>query len=354
MKKILLNILLVLISLTVGFFVAEIIVREVLLDKFLNKNIFQTSIFKDVVYEYKPDIIIDSLSYQNLKLNSNGFRDYEFDEAKKPYKIRIICLGDSATFGHGIIETKNTLPKQLESILNKGKDNKYQVYNMGVQGYNTHHELAVLKHKVFKFKPDIVILIFNFGDVGYDWLTVKHGRVVTALNFPPVIGKILPENINNYLLEHSATYFFLELLLSKNLNSKETWGNYAQNKASKLTSFDKNFGYDLKSLKEFNTICKKNNVRFIIAIMPWLQFPITYKSPEIKLLKKLETELMKDKIEYIDLFNSILYEKTKSDLSPEEYTVTLKVCPKDNHPNEKALSKYALEINKYIYQKRMF
>ena len=73
---------------------------------------------------------------KKIKINSHGFRDYEYNQ-KKPRDIyRIIVLGDSATYGYGI-ELEDTYPKILEVLLNsESKHKKFEVLNMGFAGFN--------------------------------------------------------------------------------------------------------------------------------------------------------------------------------------------------------------------------
>lgn len=101
----------------------------------------------------------------SFKLNSYGLRDYEFAIEKKD-KYRILCLGDSITFG-----TQNRLedifPKALERILNNGsRVGRYQVVNAGGVGGNPAFEYDYLKEKGILFKPDYVILGLCLNDIG--------------------------------------------------------------------------------------------------------------------------------------------------------------------------------------------
>jgi len=81
----------------------------------------------------------------NLKVNSKGLRDYEYDYHKPDNTYRILILGDSFAFGHGV-ELDETFPKILEKKLNKrANDIKYRVINAGVPSYATADELDFLK-----------------------------------------------------------------------------------------------------------------------------------------------------------------------------------------------------------------
>lgn len=67
-----------------------------------------------------------------VKTNSKGFRSVEEFEANVPVgKVRIICSGDSFTFGVGV-DNDHTWCQQLGSL-----DHRLQMINMGVSGYGT-------------------------------------------------------------------------------------------------------------------------------------------------------------------------------------------------------------------------
>lgn len=101
-----------------------------------------------------------------VHINSLGFRDtrqYSLD--KNPGTFRILVLGDSVTFGHGALE-ETTYPYLLEQRLRQWRpDVDWQVWNLGVPGYNTRQELAYLKRVGPRYKPDLVIVGFYLNDL---------------------------------------------------------------------------------------------------------------------------------------------------------------------------------------------
>jgi len=87
-------------------------------------------------------------------INSIGLRDTEIEIAKT--KPRILCFGDSWTFGWGV-SLDYSWPRQLNSMLrDKGKN--VEVINCGHPGTCTTEYKANLKKIVPVLKPDIVIV----------------------------------------------------------------------------------------------------------------------------------------------------------------------------------------------------
>lgn len=97
--------------------------------------------------------------------NSLGFRDTrEYSLSKEPGTFRIIVLGDSVTFGHGAL-FETSYPYLLEQRLRDWRpDVKWEVWNLGVPGYNTAQELAYLNQVGASYAPDLVIVGFFLND----------------------------------------------------------------------------------------------------------------------------------------------------------------------------------------------
>ncbi len=98
--------------------------------------------------------------------NALGFRDSrEYDLEKRPGTFRILVLGDSVTFGHGSV-AEHAYPLLLEQRLKAWKPAvDWQVWNLGVPGYNTSQELAYLLEVGPTFHPDLVVVGFYGNDV---------------------------------------------------------------------------------------------------------------------------------------------------------------------------------------------
>lgn len=111
-------------------------------------------------YRHRPSHVGYSLSSQ-VTINRWGFRGQDWEVDKAPGVLRIVLLGDSLVFGQGVSDGE-TFGAQLEKILNTqaAPGWRYEVLNFGVSGYDTGHELKVLKHYALRFRPDLVLLHF--------------------------------------------------------------------------------------------------------------------------------------------------------------------------------------------------
>jgi hypothetical protein len=101
-----------------------------------------------------------------VAINALGFRDpREYSLDKPPNTFRILMLGDSVTFGHGAIY-ESTYPYLVEQRLKAWRpDIDWQVWNLGVPGYNTTAELAQLHELGPAYDPDLVVVGFFENDL---------------------------------------------------------------------------------------------------------------------------------------------------------------------------------------------
>jgi hypothetical protein len=113
------------------------------------------------------------------RINSLGFRDRkEYSLDKPPNTFRILVLGDSVTFGHGTLDD-TTYPYLLEQQLRKWRpDVNWEVWNLGVPGYNTGQELAYLEEIGPRARPDLVIVGFYPNDFSGDNSPPERGVLV--------------------------------------------------------------------------------------------------------------------------------------------------------------------------------
>ncbi len=100
-----------------------------------------------------------------VRINSLGFRDTrEYTLDKPPGTFRILVLGDSVTFGHGTL-SETTYPYLLEQRLRGWRpDVTWEVWNLGVPGYNTATELHQLREWGPRAAPDLVVVGFYPND----------------------------------------------------------------------------------------------------------------------------------------------------------------------------------------------
>jgi lysophospholipase L1-like esterase len=101
--------------------------------------------------------------FSNENFSSAGLRDSEHSIAKPANVTRIALLGDSSTEGMQVA-LDQTYGKVLEKNLNAAGKRRFEVINFGCSGYSTGQQVLQYERDVRKYKPDIVVLLYNRGD----------------------------------------------------------------------------------------------------------------------------------------------------------------------------------------------
>ena len=142
----------------------------------------QSGIFEGdplLLWRLKPNLDHAVWDFTVLSTNADHLRSehpLESVPAKQPGAIRIVCLGDSVTFGYRVPVVwpdKPTeydpewlpFPMLLEKQLRAANPNRaIDVITMAVPGYTSHQGLAWLKRDIDRLQPDLVIASFGWND----------------------------------------------------------------------------------------------------------------------------------------------------------------------------------------------
>ena len=149
------NILLFLTSLFICFILWELVLR-----------------FSDygnlIIYEPHPKLYWKSepnqdcytkIDHKPIHVNSHGTRGEDFKEDKPNDVFRVLCLGDSKTFGWGLTEDESysgLLEQSLQEAI--GDSQKVEVINAGVTAWSYSQIFVYLRDIGIKYDPDLVIL----------------------------------------------------------------------------------------------------------------------------------------------------------------------------------------------------
>jgi len=92
-------------------------------------------------------------------ISNQGLRDVEIVRPKPAGRRRLLCLGDSTTFGWGV-EMEEGFCYRLNGLLGR----QWNTVNLGVPGYNTSQEVRRLETVGLSFEPDVVMVLFDGND----------------------------------------------------------------------------------------------------------------------------------------------------------------------------------------------
>jgi hypothetical protein len=128
-----------------------------------------------------------------LHINRLGFREASASGPRVPGSRRLVCLGDSFTFGHGVADSATWCARLSE------QDNSLQTINMGQVGFGLDQDYLWFRRDGAALDPDVLVMAFVKADfnrtrlhefLGYPkpWLAVDHDSLITR-GFPvPRLG----------------------------------------------------------------------------------------------------------------------------------------------------------------------
>jgi hypothetical protein len=117
-----------------------------------------------------------------VSINSDGLRDREHPIRHPANTLRIAVLGDSYVEAMQVNADEAfwaVMAKDLQQCANL-RGRKVEVINFGVSGFGTAQEFLMLRHKVWKYSPDVVLLAFTTGNDVSD-----NSRALKQVNYLP-------------------------------------------------------------------------------------------------------------------------------------------------------------------------
>ncbi len=121
-------------------------------------------VFMFFVQSHRYNGSLSSRSWFNkyYELNSEGYRDREYDWEAEKGKTKVMVLGDSFVEGHGIEDPGDRFSDVLGSYL----PDSYQVFNLGHGGSDVKDGLQRLRE--YPLKPDLLVFSYYPNDMEND------------------------------------------------------------------------------------------------------------------------------------------------------------------------------------------
>ena len=236
-----------------------------LLDKNLSKNICRDSL--DIFTFWSQDyglINEPNQKFRTININSDGFRGSEIND-KLDDSYRIIMVGGSTTFGG--LSDEQTVPAYIEKILNKELDIQVEVINAGVNSAWSTTEYQLIKNKLVKYEPDLIIIYDGWNDISIPLSSQLQSidDLKLDLNNPRLetikkISKFFRSNVSQIdtpLVLYEIAKSFKSFLPNDSVNNQP-------NDISKISSIW------MERSKDICAMGDKDNFKVIVSIQPFL------------------------------------------------------------------------------------
>jgi len=268
-KKLSFYVLMVVLTMASSLLIAEIVLR--LSGKVAVKGLHTVSagIFDNIPGMFEPD---QNFIYRkkaalpfHISINSLGYRGEEISFNKEDGKIRILCLGDSTTFGE-FVNDEETFPYQLQKLFDL-RDANVEVINGGVGGTTIVDQFYFLK-KSGEIKPDIAVLTFfqnDITDLAREeplYVSFSKNRKLKSSGISAIVYKLFSDTaLFHFALKLREQYriYFSEKSNSKKKNKPDRNIELIENILRKRYS---------ATLNDMNRYAQEHSIKFIISILP--------------------------------------------------------------------------------------
>jgi lysophospholipase L1-like esterase len=227
----------------------------------------------------------------NYKINSLGFRNKEFSIKKPKDKLRIICAGDSSTFGY-FLNYCDTYPYLLETMLDTfTKERNAEVINAGTWCYSSYQGSILVEKNLIKLDPDFLIYSYGFNDS-------------QMMNFPDSFRKrdaYEPSGFKKFLSKF-LIYKFLENIIDKYQHKDGVLFDPNLVPRVNLTEYKDNLNKIVK-------ICKQKGVKLIFL-------PISVPAKYYAIMREIADNSGSDFIDMESIFRSY-YDRFQKEGSTE-------------------------------------
>lgn len=261
-RPVLATVLLLCVSLLVGFSVLELSLRA-LYDPPVVFVYPQESYDIDPEMGYMLRPMQTAFTHDRpVRTNSLGLRDRQIAPDPTPGTLRVLALGDSQTFGNGLAAS-DTWPKQLEHMLNETVPNRWEVINAGVAGTDTWQHEILLQRLLKAMNTHVVVLALFVNDV----VPRSNPRSVQASEQTNTWKKRVA-----YLLKRSAV---VTVTYNRLLPVWYAW-QYRQGRSTEDAvlsgSYDERAERGWRqvdqSLRVMKELCRAREIAFLMAILP--------------------------------------------------------------------------------------
>jgi len=134
-----------------------------------------------------------------VSVNTLGFRGPEITQEKPEGVHRVLVIGDSTVYGHGVAQDATFV-----SLLNESLGPTIQVINLGVPGYSTEQSINLLNLRGWSLKPDLLLVASLWSDNNFDAFIDKE-----LLSERSAFAQSSAAGISR-TLQHSALYRWLD------------------------------------------------------------------------------------------------------------------------------------------------
>lgn len=216
--------------------------------------------FQDLKWSRYPELHLETNQHMpTININNDGFRGNEITEDSNG-KYRIFVVGGSTVFGSGATSDETTIPGFLQQLFDNSTLNNIQVINAGIPSGDSTTESKLIKNKIIKYDPDLIIVYDGWNDVRTN---------INDLKDEPILkNSTILEDISNEIKYHVSKYRTLQIIQKYfYYSSTEEWNTRVIYKHDSSDVMDKVEIWEMN----WNSICDLSKLKsfdILITIQP--------------------------------------------------------------------------------------
>jgi len=266
--------------------------------------------------------------------NSHGLRGQEISLEKPENTVRVLVVGDSVSFGHGVNDDQifsYVLEQSLNEYLVEQKVAvAAEVINTSVPGNSPFQEYHDMKRGL-AFSPDIIVLQITLNDIIEPfarWIFKDMGMEegdLEIISHDYVLGKHNISNLDHILRQKSALYLFLKDIAVR-IRFRDPTGAHIAQKAAQKENYNaallvlepenpevvEEWENALSWIRRMAALARERNIPFVILATPF-DFQFTLEKEFAYPQQKLREFSEKEEIYFVDLLDilwQLLVEQT--------------------------------------------
>ena len=177
-----------------------------------------------------------------------------------PDEVRVLCVGDSCTFGKGVLEA-DCWPRQLEGLIGE----KARVYNLGVNGgYGAVYANLVAEH-VDDLRPDHVVVGYNLNDFPNTIREIDE-KVFKQRGLRRLIPQSLRDRLGRLAIYRTARAWYYDRQRAKDMEASEALAATASSEDPALAEAWRG---EREHLAEIEALADRHGASTIVFLFPY-------------------------------------------------------------------------------------
>lgn len=201
-------------------------------------------------------------------INSLGYRDLERALPKPPGMRRALCLGDSFTWGVGVL-FDDAWPQRLERGLARERGERWEAVNLAEPGLNAVQETSKLNSEGLAYGPDVVVLGYVLND-SEDETAAEARRAADWVDE----ARRAPSSLES-VLDRSVLVRMLRARVRATIENRRRISGFR----SMYDDGYAGWAAAQEALRAMGGICRERGVPLVVAIFPLFGNPLDVRYP---------------------------------------------------------------------------